>query len=633
MKMKIISFLIVFGITVICYAQQNKEATNLKLVPKSMAEKAIVDNYNESVLPINFTFNKELAAVPFSSSGNAYTLLSGKKMTMDAVNKTVLYTHRAGGPFGNTSHNIKLSMSANYGNTWDSTLIVAPNSAHLLRYPGGTFFRPDGGSDLYLVSSGPITNGTNWIANYFASCKTDGTDFHFQHVDVPSGTGIFHVNTGLSVLPNGSFLVVGEKNGLPPDYPHIDYSIFKFNWNSTAKNFDIDNIIELTPTFVDGMPPVQPFGMAFSDDGSVGYFWSNGQISPNSPNLSTQPLVWKTIDAGENWEMMPVFDFSTIQELKDYVWAIMSNQSRIRPLFFYGYTTSEKDIPGIVDKNGNLNLLVTMIGGYSEHPDSLGYTYLHEPTKIFNIFTTPTGWDAKYIDTLQTNVQYVSAGGSGQFGDFSLDHRLHIGKSNDGNKIFAMWTDTDPLDGQITENIIPDLKAWGRDITTGLVTTTKNFTQGTLLDGAVLYMNASEIVMFNNDKYNIPVVYVQPTSTGDPVGSAIIHYYVKDIYFVESDFVTNPYINKIVNPVSFVSQNYPNPFTEKTTIDVTIQSPTTLSIEVMNILGQLVYKNDAGNVQSGKHRFVIDGSMLKPGIYLYTIHAGGNSVTKKMIVK
>ncbi len=633
MKLKVISFLIVFGLIVTCYAQ-NMEITNSKLVPRSMAEKAIIDNYKESTLPLNFTFNKQNASIPFASSGNAYTLLSGKKLTVDSQTKTIFYTHRAGGPYGNTSHEIKVSMSSDFGNSWDSVVFVSDDPSHLLRYPGGTFFRYAGDNDLYAVASGPITEGSGFIANFFASAKIDGSNMHYQEIPVPEGVELFHVNTGLSALPTGDLFVLGQKNGKAPDYPHIDYSIFKFVWNASDKKFEFDETTELKPEFVEGMPPVQPYGMAFSDDGQVGYLWVNGQISEDSPNLSTQPLIWKTTDTGKNWDMMPIYDFSTIKELKDYVWPLRADTNRIRPFFFYGYTKSEKEIPGVVDKDGQLNLLVTMIGGYSEDPDSLSYTYLYEPTKIFNLFTTADGgWDAKYVDTLQTEVQYVATGEMGQFGDLSLDHRFHLAKSNDGNKIFAIWTDTDPIDGLIEENIIPDVKAWGRDINTDLCTGSKNFTQGTMLDGAALYMNASEIIMFDNDFYNIPIVYVSPTSTGDPLGDPIIHYYIQGIGFTESDFVINPFVDKVENPVSYVSQNYPNPFSGQTTIDVSIEVPTTLSIEVMNILGQTVYSKDAGSVQAGKHRFTIDGSMLKPGIYLYTINAGNNSVTKKMIVK
>ncbi len=81
-----------------------------------------------------------------------------------------------------------------------------------------------------------------------------------------------------------------------------------------------------------------------------------------------------------------------------------------------------------------------------------------------------------------------------------------------------------------------------------------------------------------------------------------------------------------------VSQNYPNPFNETSTVNVNIRNTSTLSLEVVNMMGQLVYTIDAGIAKPGMNTLVIDGSDLTPGIYFYTVKAGDSAITKKMIV-
>lgn len=92
-------------------------------------------------------------------------------------------------------------------------------------------------------------------------------------------------------------------------------------------------------------------------------------------------------------------------------------------------------------------------------------------------------------------------------------------------------------------------------------------------------------------------------------------------------------IAKPSNPISFVSQNFPNPFSGMTEVTISLDRRTTLSLDVYNLVGQKVYGVDKGNVSAGFHGITIDGSKLGSGIYFYTVTAGNHSVTKKMIVQ
>jgi len=82
-----------------------------------------------------------------------------------------------------------------------------------------------------------------------------------------------------------------------------------------------------------------------------------------------------------------------------------------------------------------------------------------------------------------------------------------------------------------------------------------------------------------------------------------------------------------------VSQNYPNPFSGSSTVKVNVRHTTTLSLEVVNMIGQKVYTLDAGIAKSGMNTITIDATKLTSGVYFYTVRAGETAITKKMIVE
>ena len=82
-----------------------------------------------------------------------------------------------------------------------------------------------------------------------------------------------------------------------------------------------------------------------------------------------------------------------------------------------------------------------------------------------------------------------------------------------------------------------------------------------------------------------------------------------------------------------VAQNYPNPFTGTSVVKVNVRQATSLTLEVVNMMGQQVYSFDAGVANPGVKEITIDASKLTTGVYFYTVRAGETSITKKMIVE
>jgi hypothetical protein len=87
------------------------------------------------------------------------------------------------------------------------------------------------------------------------------------------------------------------------------------------------------------------------------------------------------------------------------------------------------------------------------------------------------------------------------------------------------------------------------------------------------------------------------------------------------------------NSMISVSQNYPNPATSTTRINVELVSGSNVSLEVSNIVGQVVYAEDRGTVNGVQSSFVINVTDFTPGVYFYTIKVNEESVTKKMLVE
>ena len=82
-----------------------------------------------------------------------------------------------------------------------------------------------------------------------------------------------------------------------------------------------------------------------------------------------------------------------------------------------------------------------------------------------------------------------------------------------------------------------------------------------------------------------------------------------------------------------VSQNYPNPFTGSSYVNVEVRMACTLSLEVTNLVGQVVYTIPEKDVNPGTTRLEIRAENLTPGVYFYSVKAGDSTVTKKMVIE
>jgi len=87
----------------------------------------------------------------------------------------------------------------------------------------------------------------------------------------------------------------------------------------------------------------------------------------------------------------------------------------------------------------------------------------------------------------------------------------------------------------------------------------------------------------------------------------------------------------------FSISNYPNPFSDETTISFSLKNKTRISIEILDLMGNKVKNLFNSNLEEGKHNISWNGSndfgnKLTSGFYLYRIEAGNHTITKKMLL-
>jgi hypothetical protein len=79
--------------------------------------------------------------------------------------------------------------------------------------------------------------------------------------------------------------------------------------------------------------------------------------------------------------------------------------------------------------------------------------------------------------------------------------------------------------------------------------------------------------------------------------------------------------------------NYPNPFTDLTTIQFQTSSRASVSLEIFDQTGKKVSTLVNEVLPSGVHHVDFDGKILPNGLYFYQLKAGNYSATQKMILK
>jgi hypothetical protein len=86
-------------------------------------------------------------------------------------------------------------------------------------------------------------------------------------------------------------------------------------------------------------------------------------------------------------------------------------------------------------------------------------------------------------------------------------------------------------------------------------------------------------------------------------------------------------------PETFLlGQNYPNPFNPETNIDYALPVDGMVSLEICNMLGQLVTTLVNEYQSAGTYSVTWNAASMPTGVYFYRINAGEYTAVKKMIL-
>lgn len=92
-------------------------------------------------------------------------------------------------------------------------------------------------------------------------------------------------------------------------------------------------------------------------------------------------------------------------------------------------------------------------------------------------------------------------------------------------------------------------------------------------------------------------------------------------------------VNNLQNPILTISQNYPNPASGQTSVLIQLAAASRVSAAVYSFTGQKVHEINAFNGVAGTNKISFNLENLTPGVYFYTVQAGDQKITRKMIVQ
>lgn len=97
---------------------------------------------------------------------------------------------------------------------------------------------------------------------------------------------------------------------------------------------------------------------------------------------------------------------------------------------------------------------------------------------------------------------------------------------------------------------------------------------------------------------------------------------------VTSNLNTGIEENSFVNGINI----FPNPVQSKSTINFNLTESNTVTVKVLNNIGQTMMSEMLGKLGAGEQTFTLDASSLSNGLYMVELHVGNSVITRKISV-
>ena len=280
-------------------------------------------------------------------------------------------------------------------------------------------------------------------------------------------------------------------------------------------------------------------------------------------------------------------------------------------------STSDDRREVLVD--GSNNILTTGFSGKTTKYDALG-TLLWQATNAAGF------WDMA-LD--EVGNAYVTGSGNSTYETVKYD-------GNSGSQIWAATYLGNVNNADFARSIAVD--NLGNAYVTGHTTVASGRTDiGNI--GTIKYNSAGQqqwLSLYEGDGFGIVAdasdnIYVAGTSASTrttPSGIVILKYAPSSA--ASRSVTTKPIAES--KQLKFNLQNYPNPFTQFTTIEYQIPQEGIVKLSVYDLQGKQIATLINKNQPAGIYRINFSADKLPPGTYIYKIHAGEFVETKKLIV-
>lgn len=580
---------------------------------------------------------------------NAYGPLSGPwtNVWADEDLNAISFVHRSdfNSNGDNQSGSLRYDLSTDGGSTFNSNIGPVWNPIGTMpgpaRYPQAAIYNPTGNttiSNAYLTFQAPSLNNTNgnWGGLVQGSVELNSASSSLSAIE-DSSTGINNY-----IVPE-NFTLHGDKTfGLSfSNQDGVGYLdtliVMKGTFNSMNSNFDYTYQYIDLPMGVDdaGTAQTTAANLEFQPNSQTGFISVLGFDSTYAYGL-IYPIVMKTTDGGTTWGAPTAVDLNSLVEVDSNKTLLQILQDAYNP---GGWTINElttafeQDMT--VDANGNPHILINICpGGSSLNPDgspATPFSVYSGINNIVDVYSTDggTSWACRLVGTPQSF--------RGDFGTITCDNRPQTSRTADGTKVFFHWFDTDLDLWTGTANDFPDLWMMGVDVSSGTAT-------GVAITSGPIDITGSDVV---NSAGQISFGNIAPQTWENGDGTYTSHLVSQEldpITLSDLDPTTYHYYPAVYGGGSNVSiqeeslnafsleQNMPNPATDLTKVRMNVVKSGEYSVEVMNMIGQVVITKSLGNLTQGPTSFEMNVSDLQSGVYFYTVKSGALAQTKKMII-